>query len=47
LRISASGKVHEIKNTSKTIELKLYTIYAPPEHRPNLIVKMNPDKNKK
>jgi len=45
--IIPAGKVHEIKNTSKTVELKLYTIYAPPEHRPNLIVKMNPDKNKK
>jgi mannose-6-phosphate isomerase-like protein (cupin superfamily) len=43
--IIPAGKIHEIKNTSSKKELKLYTIYAPPEHRPNLIVKINPDKD--
>ena len=30
---------HEIINTSKTDELKLYSIYTPPEHPPNKINK--------
>lgn len=34
--IIPSGTNHNIKNTGKT-ELKLYTIYTKPEHKPNLI----------
>ncbi len=30
------GVEHEIINTSDTDDLKLYTIYTPPEHKPNL-----------
>lgn len=33
--IIPNGKYHTIINTSKTKELKLYTIYSPPEHPPN------------
>jgi mannose-6-phosphate isomerase-like protein (cupin superfamily) len=33
---------HEIINTSKTNELKLYSIYTPPEHPPNKINKIKP-----
>jgi mannose-6-phosphate isomerase-like protein (cupin superfamily) len=42
--IISAGKKHEIKNTSKTEDLKLYTIYAPPEHPPKTIQKNNPNK---
>jgi mannose-6-phosphate isomerase-like protein (cupin superfamily) len=30
--IVPSGARHNVINTSKTAELKLYTIYSPPEH---------------
>jgi len=30
--IVPSGAMHNVVNTSKTDELKLYTIYSPPEH---------------
>jgi len=42
--IIPSNTYHEIKNTSKTTELKLYSIYAPPEHKHKLKQKDNPDK---
>lgn len=34
-----SGVEHNIINTSKKNALKLYTIYSPPEHKPNTILK--------
>lgn len=47
--IIPAGTKHQIKNTSKTVELKLYSIYSPPEHKPKLKQMCNPDKknNKK
>jgi mannose-6-phosphate isomerase-like protein (cupin superfamily) len=30
--IVPAGSKHNVRNTSKTKELKLYTIYSPPEH---------------
>jgi mannose-6-phosphate isomerase-like protein (cupin superfamily) len=30
------GSVHNVRNTSRRRELKLYTIYSPPHHPPNL-----------
>jgi mannose-6-phosphate isomerase-like protein (cupin superfamily) len=30
--IVPAGAKHNVTNTSKTAELKLYTIYSPPEH---------------
>lgn len=41
--IIPAGTQHEIINTSKTQELKLYTIYSPPEHPKNTINFENPD----
>ncbi len=41
-----AGARHEIMNTSNTDNLKLYTIYSPPEHPPNRINTTNPDKLK-
>jgi len=35
---------HHIMNTG-TSDLKLYTIYSPPEHPPNTVQKINPDKH--
>lgn len=35
--IVPSGQHHYVKNTSETEELKLYTIYAKPEHAPGTI----------
>jgi mannose-6-phosphate isomerase-like protein (cupin superfamily) len=34
-----AGALHNVINTSKTINLKLYTIYSPPEHRDKVIRK--------
>jgi mannose-6-phosphate isomerase-like protein (cupin superfamily) len=31
--IVPAGAMHNVTNTSKTAELKLYTIYSPPEHQ--------------
>jgi mannose-6-phosphate isomerase-like protein (cupin superfamily) len=42
--IIPSGCHHEIINSSNTEELKLYTIYAPPEHPNNEIDITNPNK---
>jgi len=39
-----AGVTHQIKNTSKERALKLYTIYSPPEHKPNTLQELNPDK---
>ena len=33
------GAKHNVKNTSKTSNLKLYTIYSPPEHRDKVVRK--------
>jgi len=44
--IIPAGKEHQIINTSKDKELKLYTIYSPPEHKDRLIQEQNPDKYK-
>ncbi len=37
--IIPAGKEHYVKNTSENEELKLYSIYADPEHKPNTIHK--------
>lgn len=37
-----AGTVHNIINTSKTVPMKLYTIYTPPQHKPGTIVKNKP-----
>lgn len=37
---------HNIKNTSNTNDLKLYTLYSPPNHPPNRIDKTKPRENK-
>jgi len=42
--IIPAGKNHKIINTSKTQELKLYSIYSPPEHPSGLKQINNPDK---
>ncbi|MDD1671387.1 MAG: cupin domain-containing protein [Methanomicrobiales archaeon] len=34
-----SGAKHNVINTSKTADLKLYTIYSPPEHRDKVVRK--------
>jgi len=34
-----SGANHNVLNTSKTANLKLYTIYSPPEHRDGVVHK--------
>jgi mannose-6-phosphate isomerase-like protein (cupin superfamily) len=34
-----SGAKHNIINTSKTADLKLYTIYSPPEHQDKVVRK--------
>jgi mannose-6-phosphate isomerase-like protein (cupin superfamily) len=41
--IIPAGKEHEIKNTGST-NLKLYSIYSPPEHEQGLIQETKPDK---
>ena len=37
--IVPAGTWHNVINTSKTKKLKLYTIYSPPNHKPNTIHK--------
>ena len=32
-----SGAKHNVINTSKTADLKLYTIYSPPEHQDSMV----------
>lgn len=39
-----AGTYHQIINTSKTQDLKLYTIYSPPHHPADRVEKTNPDK---
>ena len=43
--IIPAGVQHFIENTSKFDDLKLYTIYSPPEHPDGLIQHVNPDKH--
>jgi mannose-6-phosphate isomerase-like protein (cupin superfamily) len=38
-----SGLEHNIVNTSKTKELKLYTLYGPPEHAGGTVHRTNSD----
>jgi mannose-6-phosphate isomerase-like protein (cupin superfamily) len=38
-----SGARHNVVNTSKTAELKLYTIYSPPEHQDGIVRKTKKD----
>ncbi len=42
--IVPAGAEHKITNTSKNQDLKLYSIYSPPEHPPNRLDINNPDK---
>mgnify|MGYP006269851597 CR=1 FL=1 len=35
--IVPAGAQHNVVNTSKSIELKLYTIYSPPEHQDKVV----------
>lgn len=44
--IIPAGMPHQIINTNSTEQLKLYTIYSPPEHPKNLIQHSNPNLNK-
>jgi mannose-6-phosphate isomerase-like protein (cupin superfamily) len=37
---------HKIINTSKKEPLKIYTIYSPPQHKPNEICKRQPKEDK-
>jgi mannose-6-phosphate isomerase-like protein (cupin superfamily) len=37
--IVPSGAKHNVVNTSKTADLKLYTIYSPPEHQDKVVRK--------
>jgi mannose-6-phosphate isomerase-like protein (cupin superfamily) len=37
--IVPAGANHNVVNTSKTSELKLYTIYSPPEHQDKVVRK--------
>ncbi|MDN7012982.1 cupin domain-containing protein [Methanoculleus sp. FWC-SCC3] len=37
--IVPNGANHNVVNTSKTADLKLYTIYSPPEHRDKVVHK--------
>jgi mannose-6-phosphate isomerase-like protein (cupin superfamily) len=38
-----AGARHNVINTSKTMELKLYTIYSPPEHQDGTVRKTKAD----
>jgi mannose-6-phosphate isomerase-like protein (cupin superfamily) len=38
-----SGARHNVVNTSKSLDLKLYTLYAPPEHQDGIIRKTRKD----
>ncbi len=44
--IVPAGAKHKIINTSDTQDLKLYSIYTPPEHNPNRLDVDNPDRLK-
>ena len=41
--IVPAGASHNVTNTSKKVELKLYTIYSPPEHQDGTIRKTKAD----
>jgi mannose-6-phosphate isomerase-like protein (cupin superfamily) len=41
--IVPAGARHNVTNTSKTAELKLYTIYSPPEHQDGTVHKTKAD----
>jgi mannose-6-phosphate isomerase-like protein (cupin superfamily) len=41
--IVPAGARHNVTNTSKTTELKLYTIYSPPEHQDGTVRKTKAD----
>ena len=41
--IIPAGARHNVINTSKTTELKLYTIYSPPEHQDGTVRKTKAD----
>jgi mannose-6-phosphate isomerase-like protein (cupin superfamily) len=43
--IISAGTPHQIINTSIDKDLKLYSIYCPPEHPPNRLDVNNPEKN--
>jgi mannose-6-phosphate isomerase-like protein (cupin superfamily) len=43
--IIPAGSAHKIINSSNSVDLKLYSIYSPPEHPPNRVDKTNPDKS--
>ena len=38
-----AGTLHNIINTSATVPMKLYTLYAPPDHRPGTVHKTKAD----
>lgn len=38
-----AGTCHKVTNTSESGSVKLYTIYSPPHHRPDLIHKTRSD----
>jgi mannose-6-phosphate isomerase-like protein (cupin superfamily) len=38
-----SGAKHNVINTSRTADLKLYTIYSPPEHQDKVVRKTKAD----
>jgi len=41
--IVPAGARHNVVNTSKTLQLKLYTVYSPPEHEDGTIRKTKAD----
>jgi mannose-6-phosphate isomerase-like protein (cupin superfamily) len=41
--IVPAGAKHNVVNTSKKLELKLYTIYSPPEHQDKVVRKTKAD----
>jgi mannose-6-phosphate isomerase-like protein (cupin superfamily) len=41
--IIPAGAKHNVTNMSKTTELKLYTIYSPPEHQDKIVRKTKAD----
>ena len=43
--IIPAGTAHKIINSSNSADLKLYSIYSPPEHPSNRVDKTNPDKS--
>jgi len=44
--IVPAGSKHNITNTSETDELKLYTLYSPPHHKPGTIHKTKEEAEK-